>query len=127
MAGPGASLAAGTRLYRRRIRTSSSHEWCKSAHKVVEDSAFAGAGRSPGRPTLQEVTFPMALRLTTASAPKTARRSPAELAALARTYLGKADVAAYKSLFAEVAEETDEHRRFRGRLTLLEAAMGSSA
>jgi tetratricopeptide (TPR) repeat protein len=69
----------------------------------------------------------MALRLTTASAPKTARRSPTELAALARTYLGKADVAAYKNLFAEIAEETDEHRRFRGRLTVLEAAMGNSA
>jgi glycosyltransferase involved in cell wall biosynthesis len=69
----------------------------------------------------------MALRLTTASAPKTARRSPAELAALARTYLGRGDVAAYKTLFADVAEETDVHRRFRGRLTLLEAAMGNSA
>ena len=69
----------------------------------------------------------MALRLTTASAPKAARRSPAELAALARMYLGRGDVGAYTALFADVAEETDEHRRFRGRLTLLEAAMGSSA
>jgi len=69
----------------------------------------------------------MALRLTTASAPKTVRRSPTELAALARTYLGSTDVAAYKALFADVAEEKDEFRRFRGQLILLEAAMGSSA
>jgi glycosyltransferase involved in cell wall biosynthesis len=69
----------------------------------------------------------MALRLTTASAPKIARRSPAELSALARTYLGRGEVAAYTALFADVAEDTDEHRRFRGRLTLLEAAMGNSA
>ena len=69
----------------------------------------------------------MALRLTTASAPKIARRSPVELSALARTYLGRGDVAAYTALFADVAEDTDQHRRFRGRLTLLEAAMGNSA
>ncbi|HEX6458470.1 MAG TPA: glycosyltransferase [Thermoleophilaceae bacterium] len=69
----------------------------------------------------------MALRLTTASAPKTVRRSPQELAALARTHLGNCDVAAYRALFEEVAGDPNEHTRFRGRLTLLEAAMGASA
>src|SRR5690349_19279375 len=67
----------------------------------------------------------MALRLTTASAPKTVFRSPAELGALARTLLGRGDVAAYKDLFAEVAEDTDRHRRYRARITLLEVGMGS--
>jgi glycosyltransferase involved in cell wall biosynthesis len=65
----------------------------------------------------------MALRLTTASAPKTISRSPAEIAALARTYVGQADIAGYKALFEEVAAEGDEHRRFRNRLTLLESVM----
>src|SRR3954471_15818604 len=69
----------------------------------------------------------MALRLTTASAPKTVSRSPAELGALARTLLGRGDVAAYKALFDEVAEDTDRHRRFRARMTLLETGMGSHA
>src|SRR3954451_21014997 len=69
----------------------------------------------------------MALRLTTASAPKTVSRSPAELAALARTLLGRGDVAAYKALFEEVAEDTDPHRRYRARTTLLEVGMGNHA
>jgi glycosyltransferase involved in cell wall biosynthesis len=67
----------------------------------------------------------MALRLTTASAPKTVSRSPAELAALARTYLAKADFEAYKGLFADAAGEPDLHRRFRARTTLLECALTS--
>jgi glycosyltransferase involved in cell wall biosynthesis len=69
----------------------------------------------------------MALRLTTASAPKTVTRSPAELAALARTLLGRGDVAAYRALFAEVAENTDPNRRYRARTTLLEVGMGNHA
>jgi glycosyltransferase involved in cell wall biosynthesis len=69
----------------------------------------------------------MALRLTTASAPKTVGRSPTELAALARTLLGRGDVAAYKALFAEVAEDSDPNRRYRARTTLLELAMGNHA
>ena len=76
--------------------------------------------------SLQEVTFAMALRLTTASAPKTVRRSPQELAALARTHLGQGDVAAYRALFEQVAGDPNAHSRFRGSLTLLEAAMGTS-
>jgi glycosyltransferase involved in cell wall biosynthesis len=69
----------------------------------------------------------MALRLTTASAPKTVMRTPAELGALARTLLGRGDVAAYKALFDEVAEDTDRHRRFRARMTLLETGMSNHA
>ncbi|MGZ4203474.1 MAG: glycosyltransferase, partial [Thermoleophilaceae bacterium] len=69
----------------------------------------------------------MALRLTTASAPKTVSRSPAELAALARTYLAKADFDSYKGLFEDVAGEPDLHRRFRARTTLLECALTSVA
>jgi glycosyltransferase involved in cell wall biosynthesis len=69
----------------------------------------------------------MALRLTTASAPKTVGRSPAELTALARTLLGRGDVAAFKALFAEVAEDSDANRRYRSRTTLLEVAMGNHA
>jgi tetratricopeptide (TPR) repeat protein len=65
----------------------------------------------------------MALRLTTASAPKTAGRSPAELSALARTHLSRGDTAAYLSLFADVASDTDPHRRFRARTALLQAGM----
>src|SRR5689334_19282593 len=67
----------------------------------------------------------MALRLTTASAPKTVSRSPAELAALARTYLLRGDLDGYKSLFADAAGDADPHRRFRARLTLLECAMAT--
>jgi tetratricopeptide (TPR) repeat protein len=67
----------------------------------------------------------MALRLTTASAPKTVSRSPAELAALARTYLLRGDLDGYKSLFAEAAGDGDPHRRFRARLSLLECAMAT--
>src|SRR5919204_2530454 len=64
----------------------------------------------------------MALRLTTASAPKTVSRSPAELAALARTFLLKGDLDGYKNLFADAAGDTDPHRRFRARTSLLECA-----
>jgi glycosyltransferase involved in cell wall biosynthesis len=67
----------------------------------------------------------MALRLTTASAPKTATRSPAELAALARTYLLKGDLDAYRQLFADAADEPNIHRRFRARTTLFEAGMAT--
>jgi glycosyltransferase involved in cell wall biosynthesis len=73
----------------------------------------------------KEVTLAMALRLTTASAPKTVSRSAAEIAALSRTYVARGDIAAYRSLFQEVAQEGDEHRRFRNRLTLLETAMAA--
>ena len=66
----------------------------------------------------------MALRLTTASAPKTVTRTPAELGALARTLVGRGDVAGYRALFGEVAQDADRHRRYRGRKTLLEVAMG---
>jgi glycosyltransferase involved in cell wall biosynthesis len=65
----------------------------------------------------------MALRLTTASAPKVATRSPAELAALARTYLLKGDLNAYRRLFEDVKDEPDRHRRFRARTTLLETGL----
>src|SRR6185437_11080161 len=67
----------------------------------------------------------MALRLTTASAAKTVSRSPAELAALARTYLLRGDLDGYQNLFAEAAGDGDPHRRFRARLTLLERAMAT--
>jgi glycosyltransferase involved in cell wall biosynthesis len=69
----------------------------------------------------------MALRLTTASAPKSVSRSPAELGALARTLLQRGDVAAYKALFAEVAADTDVNRRYRARTTLIEVGMGNHA
>jgi tetratricopeptide (TPR) repeat protein len=68
----------------------------------------------------------MALRLTTASAPKTAGRSAAELTALARAHLSRGDTSAYLSLFADVASDTDQHRRFRARTALLEAGMNVS-
>src|SRR5919204_638831 len=67
----------------------------------------------------------MALRLTTASAPKTVSRSPAELAALARSYLLKGDLESYKGLFADATGEPDPHRRFRARTTLLECAQAA--
>src|SRR3954468_17310340 len=67
----------------------------------------------------------MALRLTTASASKTVSRSPAELAALARTFLIRGDLDSYKNLFEEAAGDTDPHRRFRARTTLLECALAT--
>src|SRR2546423_5053549 len=63
-----------------------------------------------GDPSRREVTR-MALRLTTASAPKTVSRSPAELAALARTYLLRGDLDGYKKLFAAATGDSDPHRR----------------
>ncbi|HKN93317.1 MAG TPA: glycosyltransferase [Thermoleophilaceae bacterium] len=67
----------------------------------------------------------MALRLTTASAPKTARRSPLELSALARAALMKGDLNTYRDLFAQATEDENPHRRFRSRTTLIEAGMGA--
>src|SRR5262249_8192002 len=75
----------------------------------------------------QEIASAMALRLTTASAPKTVGRTPAELGALARTLLQRGDVAAFKALFGEVAQEADPHRRYRARTTLIEVGMGNHA
>ncbi len=68
----------------------------------------------------------MALRLTTASAPKTARRSPLELAALARAALLKGDLAAYRDLFAQAKEDQNIHSRFRSRTTLIESGMAGT-
>ncbi|HET8673491.1 MAG TPA: glycosyltransferase, partial [Thermoleophilaceae bacterium] len=53
-------------------------------------------------------------------------RSPAELTALARTHLSRGDTAAYLTLFADVASDTDPHRRFRARRALLEAGMNAT-
>ena len=68
----------------------------------------------------------MALRLTTATASKTVSRSAAELAALARTHLTRGDLDAFRALFAEVSQESDPHRRFRARTTLLECGMSAT-
>src|SRR5829696_8811949 len=65
---------------------------------------------------------PMALRVTRPTARTTADPRAAATAALARE-----DLAAYRALFAEAAEQTDVHARYGTRRALLEAGLAGLA